>query len=471
MDNFNIWADQPTGCDELEVQFFNYSTGVQEGTSTCFWDFGDETFSTEPSPSHHYAAPGKYDVRVRITDENNCTKEEVYPQMITINPTPTLSIGADTTYCGNEAIEIFGPEGFSSYLWMPNGETSQNISSYPTGEVILRVEDELGCPAYDTINLVSKPYPLFELGPDTTFCAGGEAVFSVPNNQGNALWSTGETTNSIVIKENASISVKVTNNQNCSATDSAQVNVIEYPTLAKIVKDTLGCIGDDEHINLESDADHYRWTTGATTQDLIVTQSGEYAVFAYNELNSVECGLSDSIQIEFQPYAILESPDTFKFCFEFRDELLINTPTMANYYEWEGQERSINSNEILVQDGGIYQVAVFDYPNCKLTQEVVVLDICPIRLYVPSAFTPNGKGPNELFYPVAPNHEILSFRVFNRWGELLYEGHSFHDGWDGTYKGNPVEQGVYVWQCEAQGYDEQFYQKTIHQNGTVTLIR
>ena len=65
------------------------------------------------------------------------------------------------------------------------------------------------------------------------------------------------------------------------------------------------------------------------------------------------------------------------------------------------------------------------------------------RLYLPDAFTPNGDGLNDLYIPYAKGIVSMEYRIFNRWGQLLFEGDA-NRGWDGTYQGRTVPEGVYV---------------------------
>jgi gliding motility-associated-like protein len=91
---------------------------------------------------------------------------------------------------------------------------------------------------------------------------------------------------------------------------------------------------------------------------------------------------------------------------------------------------------------------------------------------VPSAFTPDGDGKNDVFRPIAIGiKQITYFKVFNRWGVLVYSSaknaYEQSIGWDGTYKGKPQDSAVYVWIVEGVDYLD----KKITQKGTVTLIR
>ncbi len=97
------------------------------------------------------------------------------------------------------------------------------------------------------------------------------------------------------------------------------------------------------------------------------------------------------------------------------------------------------------------------------------------RMWIPSAFTPNGDGVNDLFYPVAvgvyndsPLDELrFMMQIYNRWGELLFESQNMFVGWDGTFKGVDCPEGVYSYSIKAIGVDN----GKMIRKGTVTLIR
>jgi len=89
-------------------------------------------------------------------------------------------------------------------------------------------------------------------------------------------------------------------------------------------------------------------------------------------------------------------------------------------------------------------------------------------IYVPNAFTPNGDGRNDKFYPVPVGIKALNyFRVFNRWGQLVFSTNQLNEGWDGTLGGLKQGNGTFVWMAEAITKDN----KIITKKGTVTLIR
>jgi len=90
------------------------------------------------------------------------------------------------------------------------------------------------------------------------------------------------------------------------------------------------------------------------------------------------------------------------------------------------------------------------------------------EVYVPNAFTPNNDGHNDLFRLVAPGIKTLYFlKVFNRWGQLVFETSNLKKGWDGRTNGQLQPAGAYVWMLKAEDQDN----RSISKKGTLMLIR
>jgi gliding motility-associated-like protein len=469
------YVDQPTACLEKPVNFLNFSTGVLEGTSSCSWDFGDGTSSTDCNPSHLYQTPGGYHVTLKIVDQFGCEKENTTYSMVDVNTLPVIDLGNDAVFCGNEWTTLNAGAGFVDYQWSNGVGGISTNTVLPFGEESVIVTDLNGCKGKDTIVLSSLPYPIFDLGDDLTFCEGGDAILNVPLTQVSYLWNTGASSSSIIITSTGKYQVEVTNDNGCLAADSMELFVVQYPRYANIIKDTLGCVGDVEVLTISTDGEQVHWSNNDVGVKTEVRETGTYIATSINKLNEVSCTLSDSIDVVFYSYVDLIAPDSFVYCFEFGKSLMISTPTIASFYDWDIDDNSILKRttgpfEKFVYEAGTYNVAVYDHPFCQKIQGVVVQEKCPLRLYIPSAFTPDGDGMNDLFYPVAPNYETLEFTIFNRWGQVLFES---SDGkpWNGTFHGKDVQQGVYVWKCTAIGFDKEYHGKTISKNGTVTLLR
>jgi len=118
---------------------------------------------------------------------------------------------------------------------------------------------------------------------------------------------------------------------------------------------------------------------------------------------------------------------------------------------------------------GIYQISIRDANNCPQNNEILLLTLDESEedcIRVPAAFSPNGDGFNDVWQ--IDNLQLFRrclVQVYNRWGQLLYEGSWDDEFWDGTYNGNPVPTGAYIY------YINLFSGERKPLTGTVTIIR
>ncbi|HXO74819.1 MAG TPA: gliding motility-associated C-terminal domain-containing protein, partial [Puia sp.] len=121
-----------------------------------------------------------------------------------------------------------------------------------------------------------------------------------------------------------------------------------------------------------------------------------------------------------------------------------------------------------------YYVTVTDANNCMSSDSILIITICNDKNYfIPNTFSPNGDGVNDYFYPRGSNlYNIQSFRVFNRWGQMVFERKNFpaNDatmGWDGNINGRPAPVDAYVYIAEVICNNAQ----VVALHGDVTLVR
>lgn len=115
-----------------------------------------------------------------------------------------------------------------------------------------------------------------------------------------------------------------------------------------------------------------------------------------------------------------------------------------------------------------YSIEIKTASGCLTTDTLLVKTVKKVEVYVPTAFTPNHDGSNDFLRPICRGiKQIYYFKVFNRWGQLLYEMKDDHPGWDGTLKGVPQQSQTVVWMIEGVGVDGNLYS----QKGASTLLR
>jgi len=115
-----------------------------------------------------------------------------------------------------------------------------------------------------------------------------------------------------------------------------------------------------------------------------------------------------------------------------------------------------------------YRVQMQNNYGCSLSDTVHIKYYKGPDIYVPNAFTPNGDGRNDIFRPFPVGIIKLDyFRVFNRWGGIMYQTQAYLQGWDGRVGGQPALPGTYIWEVRGKDYQN----KIIFKRGTVLLIR
>jgi gliding motility-associated-like protein len=117
---------------------------------------------------------------------------------------------------------------------------------------------------------------------------------------------------------------------------------------------------------------------------------------------------------------------------------------------------------------GVFTFTGTDSNNCANIARLEVTNNCPPNIFVPNAFTPqDNDGINDFFIPVTRNVRDIEFKVFNRWGELLFQTQKLGEGWDGTFLNKPATSDVYVYTIKF----EAFSGETGTRKGNVTLLR
>ena len=114
-----------------------------------------------------------------------------------------------------------------------------------------------------------------------------------------------------------------------------------------------------------------------------------------------------------------------------------------------------------------YSVLYTDPNGCRVSDSVTIYVLPPGRIFWPNAFTPNGDGNNDIYLPGGSMVKQMVWRIYNRWGEKVFESESMLIGWNGKYKNAPQPPNVYVYYAEVtylNNVTEEF-------KGSITLIR
>ena len=183
----------------------------------------------------------------------------------------------------------------------------------------------------------------------------------------------------------------------------------------------------------------FQWSNGATQNQIYVTTAGQYSLVADNGLG---CADEDTIVLQSLGIPSISLEDDTTICFEFYPSFPLHSGGTALNYLWNTGESTPN---IIANKEGLYSVTLSNGKNCKASDSLYIKNYCaPTYFNIPNAFTPNGDELNELFQPVGEGVYNFKMRIFNRWGELIFESSDIANGWGGQYKGDPAPIDVYA---------------------------
>lgn len=248
-------------------------------------------------------------------------------------------------------------------------------------------------------------------------------------------------------------------------TDSVLVDIVPPPVF-ELGPDTLLCEGDTILLDATApDGLLYQWSTGDTTAVIAITDTGSYTVTVDNS----GCSRTDSIRLPgFLSNPVLSLGEDSLYCFFYEDTLILDAGDGLDYLWTPTNEIT---REIKILTPGIYTVAVTRNNGCRRYASLEVDEVCEPNIFIPSAFSPDDDGINDIFKPIVRNVELYNFRVLNRRGQTVFYSEDTTAGWDGVFEGTQAPIGVYVYRLNYQGLDKDGIKLKKKIIGTVTLLR
>jgi gliding motility-associated-like protein len=388
---------------------------------------------------------------------------------------PKIKLGDDHVLCAGEILTLNASTQNGNYSWTLNGSalpdtTGQLPVVAPGGQYIARVTVP-GCGVFsDTASITfgSLAAPPFSLGPDTLLCP--KQVYPLIASVAGATayhWSTNATDSMINVTNPGIYWAFVTVSGQCEVVDSVEVTYRGDKNLD--FHDTAICKGSTLVLNADFGTGTYNWTSDPPQRN-DQNQTGQSTYFVYEPgLYSVvasvgNCVYTDSLHVSFNDSLMLDIGRDTSLC--IGEEYLLHVKTNANIFSWQDGS---TSSSYTVNTAGTYTVIAEN--GCGMDTVSVKIDTrhCECDLLLPNAFTPNGDGTNETFRPLHPCKMInFTLRIYNRYGELVYQTNDQYKGWDGTYNMGKASAGTYVWTASYINTDTQ--QRNL-KKGFVILIR
>ncbi len=223
----NVTTDHHSVCLGESAQLTAEVIGGS-GTYTYLWTSDPPGFtSSEANPIITPDVTTTY--YVEVFDGTITVNDEI---TVVVLPLPLITLGDDASVCQGDSFILDAGAGFKSYLWN-TGDTTQTITVTQAGEYWVQVTNQFNCFASDTMEFTIDPLPFVSLGNDTTLCYYHELYLDAGNPGSTYLWSTGETTQTIMVDTTGMVQgakeiwIEVTTAKNCTSTDNLNINFIE----------------------------------------------------------------------------------------------------------------------------------------------------------------------------------------------------------------------------------------------------
>lgn len=409
---------------------------------------------------------------VTVTATNACAASDTV-----INPQPLahVTVKVNAT-CGNSngTITITESGGTMpySYTWSPNVSNGASANNLLPGNYIVSITDNASCSDSVDAQIINVGGVSVVINSKTDVKCFGEntgAATTLVNGTGGTYmyqWLSGFQTYYTPSIQNVAAGIyKLTVTDSTGCTDTATATISEPLPLAIAVSvkpTTCGLINGTAWASVSGGTSPYQylWTSGSSG-DTTRNVAGQVNVVVTDKNGCTQTSALADVKPS-QPLVISLGND-LAICAGTRVKLY---PGSFASYSWNN---SMTDSAINVGQTGIYAVSVVDINGCTATDTVKLsVETCKDIVF-PDAFTPDGNNTNDAFGPLGSLIAVsnYTFRIFNRWGQLVFTSNDPFKKWDGKINGAEAGSGVYVWAAD-YSFDHQA-KKSV--KGTLLLIK
>ena len=367
---------------------------------------------------------------------NNTFRDTV---LVTIDEPFVMDEGKDTLLCNGRLYAFDLRNEYDSVLWN-NGLRVARISWQTAGFYQLRAWKGV-CYDDDSFTIRTDVIPTIDITGDTLFCEGEqtEVSLSIAPISASFIWQDANTDTTRFFNETSALEITAEND--CGNTKANyHVREIFLPPL-NLGRDSTLCEGDTIVLTAPIQSNLvYEWNTGAVTNSVSVTDPGEYSV-VISEADL--CFDRDTVGFTGIPFPSIGLVEDVLLC--RNEEIVLTVDNKFGEVLWDN---AVSSKRFLLKNReGILSVKSVNQCGADSTNLFVNLIDCYCRLWLPNAITVNNDNLNETLRPTldCPKLKSYNLKVYNRWGEQLWECSNRDEEWDATYKGEAVQPGVYFW--------------------------
>lgn len=496
---------------------------VSSGSGTFSPD--DSTLNAVYTLTPSDIAAGQVSFILTTTDHGSC-----FPGIDTIvyfiSPVSTVNAGGDVSVCADNLTVILGGNvsgASSTGIWSTSGSgiflpdnitlnanyipsASDSLNGFVT--LVLTSTNTGSCtPASDTMNIIITEPAIVNAGPDQSVCAAGAMVSlngTVSGGTTTGIWTSSGTgtfapnntalnatytpSSSDLVAGTVTLVLTSTGNGICTARTDTTIITILPSALVNAGPDRIVC-GSDTDVPLSGLVSGITatgiWTTTGTGSfnPNATTLNATYAMsiadvnagsvmLVLTSTNNSQCpAVSDTmfITVEPLPVAAFSSVSGDSNDVNFTDQ-----STGAASWVWDfgdGGSSTAQDPQYIYQQSGNYTVVLIITSSGGCTDTAVstvtASETLTTPVAIPTGFTPNDDGTNDVLHVLGGPFKEVDFRIYNEWGNLVFSTTDPNGGWDGTYKGQKQPGGVYIYTATGTTVAGRY----VKLSGNVTLIR
>jgi gliding motility-associated-like protein len=471
------------------------SVVVLEGSGPFQYQWDTEPIQSTPTALE--IPPGTF--IVTVTDIHGCSTVDtvVVPSQNTLLVNSTSTGINCQNFTGSSVVTVSGGTTPYQYSWS-HGDTLASSTFFSSGNYTITVQDSNNCESIDTITILPPPIPTVVASSNSPVCLDSTLLLNASSSiyatttyswtGPNGFYSSLQNPSLSNPSPLASGEYSVTTSANgCSFSAFTNCTVKELPAVNFTTGLTSGCAPLTILLNNTSipESQSITWDFGDETTSHNLTQTthtfhepGTYQI----SLTSTSNGCSNT-RISPQSITVLENA-TASFTAK-HTEMTIFDPTFhfnnhsynATSFQWffsdGGSDTCANPHYTFPSEVAKYQIQLIanNVDNCPDSTSLLVSVSEPFLFFIPNSFTPDDNTMNQFFAPILTSgidFSNYSFKVYDRWGELIFETKEPETGWDGTFKNGAAQDGVYTWEIRLK----EKFNASIHQlHGHLNLIR
>jgi gliding motility-associated-like protein len=392
--------------------------------------------------------------------------------------TPAIVLSSlDKDICTFESATLTATTGLANYDWYLDGNlinSTLNNSINVTDAGVYSVKSTStsnGCEGTSNnliVTVSSNPSVTLSAQGDPNLCEGesltlqGDVTFLDYKWYKDNIEIPGVNTSSYSVDKPGSYTVSAANNAGCRDTSEAISVTVDLDFTFDLGADKDLCENDSITLGASVSSATYVWNTGDTNATILVKTPNEYSVV----VTRGACIHEDSVNISFNAKLPVWDLGADTVLCKGKELLLLAPTDDFTTFIWED---GYNDNPKYVSLAGEYSIKVTNACGDTYDTIIVTLDTCECNVYVPNAFSPNGDAVNQFFNVKKEcDNQVVTLRVYNRWGIEVYNGNDADLGWDGTYNGALQPQDSYIWTIT---YYHKYAKREVVEKGSVLLLR